>query len=71
MYILLIYSQAADFDGDQLAEMFNTFLWLWAFPAVGALVGIVEFILSIVSYSIVCCCRPSALSEVSQCWSLM
>jgi len=50
-------------DTEQLEDLVRSFVWLWAFPGVGVLVGVVEFILSIVSYSIVCCCRPSSLDD--------
>jgi hypothetical protein len=53
----------AGMDDEQLVDLFLKHSWLWVFPGVGALVGVIEFILSIVSYSIVCCCRPESLDE--------
>jgi len=53
-------------DLDDLSGIFVQYAWLYLFPGIGVLVGVVEFILSIVSYSIVCCCRPASVDQVSQ-----
>ncbi|KAF6035713.1 hypothetical protein EB796_005978 [Bugula neritina] len=50
-------------DLDDLSGIFVQYAWLYLFPGIGVLVGVVEFILSIVSYSIVCCCRPASVDQ--------
>ncbi|XP_067951150.1 uncharacterized protein [Watersipora subatra] len=57
----LLASQDVDLSDLQNEFFANT--WLWTFPGIGVLVGVVEFFLSLVSYSMVCCCRPAQLRE--------